>query len=181
PVREGARPLRRGQAADRLDQRSRSQPEGRPRRGEGQRRRPRRGAPPRRAQARRRRRRGASPALGAPRPPLRGPEARGAHLGGAGWRPAAPTDSRAIDVKSAKAAPLRAEARPSAELAPVDVKIDEVKAFDGQSIPVLVYLPAGLPAGKKLPTIVNYHGGPAGVSGVRWVSLARVLLSLRSA
>src|SRR5262249_58603232 len=92
--------------------------------------------------------------------------------------PAAPTDIHAIDVKSAKAAPLRAEARPSAELAPVDVKIDEVKAFDGQSIPVLVYLPAGLPAGKKLPTIVNYHGGPAGVSAGRWVPVARVFLSL---
>src|SRR5262249_31631074 len=92
--------------------------------------------------------------------------------------PAAPTDIHAIDVKSAKAAPLRAEARPSAELAPVDVKIDEVKAFDGQSIPVLVYLPAGLPAGKKLPTIVNYHGGPAGVSAVRWFPVARFFLSL---
>jgi dipeptidyl aminopeptidase/acylaminoacyl peptidase len=48
----------------------------------------------------------------------------------------------------------------------------DVPAFDGLKLPTNVYLPDGY-AGKKLPVLVVYHGGPAGSSQIRWSIAAR--------
>ena len=43
----------------------------------------------------------------------------------------------------------------------------DVPAFDGGKIPTIVYVREG-EENKPHPTIVQYHGGPSGVSMVRW-------------
>ena len=52
------------------------------------------------------------------------------------------------------------------------------KKADGtvERVPVLMVAPAG--AKGKLPVIVSYHGGPAGVSAVRWSAQVRFYTSL---
>jgi dipeptidyl aminopeptidase/acylaminoacyl peptidase len=53
------------------------------------------------------------------------------------------------------------------------------RSFDGLSIPLIEYLPAGARAsGKRLPVIVEFHGGPAGSSTVSWDFFARFFVSL---
>jgi dipeptidyl aminopeptidase/acylaminoacyl peptidase len=92
--------------------------------------------------------------------------------------PDAPTDVHVIEVATGAVTPLRKEPRPSVqELAAVETQLVEIPAHDGLKIPMNVYLPTGV-AGKKLPTIVNYHGGPAGASVVRWDPIARFFLGL---
>jgi dipeptidyl aminopeptidase/acylaminoacyl peptidase len=96
--------------------------------------------------------------------------------------PDAPADIQVLDVETGALTPLRKEPRPSIpELAAVEMQVVEIPAHDGLKIPTNVYLPAGA-ASKKLPAIVNYHGGsfggPAGVSVVRWDPIARFFLSL---
>jgi len=71
--------------------------------------------------------------------------------------PSAPGDIYAIDVATGK--------------------LVDCPAFDGGAIPVNVYLPTGA-QGKKLPVIVNYHGGPSGNASVGWLANARFFLSL---
>jgi dipeptidyl aminopeptidase/acylaminoacyl peptidase len=90
--------------------------------------------------------------------------------------PNAPTDIQAVEVATGKLAPLRKDARPQLEgLPPVEASVVEVEAFDHKKIPVNVFLPAG-GKGKKLPVIVNYHGGPSGSSAIRWSSQSRFFL-----
>jgi len=92
--------------------------------------------------------------------------------------PDAPTDVHVIEVATGAVSPLRKEPRPSVqELATVETQLVEIPAHDGLKIPMNVYLPTGV-AGKKLPAIVNYHGGPAGASVVRWDPIARFFLGL---
>ncbi len=92
--------------------------------------------------------------------------------------PEAPSDIFVIDVATGNVAPLRKEPRPSApELPAVETQLVEIAAHDGLKIPTNVYLPAGA-AGKKLPVIVSYHGGPAGASVVRWDPIARFFSTL---
>jgi dipeptidyl aminopeptidase/acylaminoacyl peptidase len=92
--------------------------------------------------------------------------------------PDAPTEVHVLDVTSGAVTPLRKEPRPSIqELASVETQLVDIPAHDGLKIPTNVYLPTGA-SGKKLPTIVNYHGGPAGVSVVRWDPIARFFLGL---
>jgi dipeptidyl aminopeptidase/acylaminoacyl peptidase len=92
--------------------------------------------------------------------------------------PDAPTEVHVIEVATGAVSPLRKEPRPSVqELATVETQLVEIPAHDGLKIPMNVYLPSGA-AGKKLPTIVNYHGGPAGASVVRWDPIARFFLGL---
>jgi len=82
--------------------------------------------------------------------------------------PSAPNDIHVVDVATGKVAPLRREPRPQLDGLPaVEASIVEVEAFDHRKIPVNVFLPAG-GKGKRLPVIVNYHGGPAGNSAIRW-------------
>jgi dipeptidyl aminopeptidase/acylaminoacyl peptidase len=93
--------------------------------------------------------------------------------------PNAPTDLFVVDVKSGKVAPLRNEPRPSISALPtLDVSVNEVTAHDGLKIPVHEFLPSVAKTGKKLPIIVNYHGGPANVSRIRWNVGARFFTSL---
>ncbi|MGH7293334.1 MAG: S9 family peptidase, partial [Polyangiaceae bacterium] len=61
-------------------------------------------------------------------------------------------------------------------LTPVTVSIEKVTAFDGLTIPVNLYLPAATP-GKKLPTVVAFHGGPSSSYAIRWNPFARFLTS----
>lgn len=90
--------------------------------------------------------------------------------------PSTPADIAAVDAATGKVTALRKEPRPQLEgLAPIEASITEVEAFDHLKIPVNVYLPAGA-AGKKLPVIVSYHGGPSGSSSIRWSPLARFFL-----
>jgi dipeptidyl aminopeptidase/acylaminoacyl peptidase len=83
-----------------------------------------------------------------------------------------------LDVATGVLTPLRKEPRPSIpELAAVETQLVEIPAHDGLKIPTNVYLPAGA-TGKKLPAMVNYHGGPSGISRVRWDPIARFFLGL---
>jgi dipeptidyl aminopeptidase/acylaminoacyl peptidase len=90
--------------------------------------------------------------------------------------PSAPGDVHAVEVATGKVGPLRKESRPQLDGLPaVEASIVEVEAFDHQKIPVNVYLPVGS-KGKKLPVIVNYHGGPSGNSAIRWAAAPRFFL-----
>jgi len=92
--------------------------------------------------------------------------------------PDKPGDVYVAATGTGKVTPLRADPRPSlASLPPIEVTSAKVKSFDGTMVPVNVYLPAGA-SGKKLPVIVSYHGGPAGVSKVQWNVGARFFTSL---
>jgi dipeptidyl aminopeptidase/acylaminoacyl peptidase len=90
----------------------------------------------------------------------------------------APTDLYAIDARTGKVAPLRQEERPSLqELPAIETTIAEIAAFDGGKIPTNVYLPVG-EQGKPHPVLVVYHGGPAGISMIRWNPGTAYFLSL---
>ena len=82
-------------------------------------------------------------------------------------RPEAPVDVYALDVASGTTTILRDEERLGlAAMAPLKASIESIKAHDGLSIPVNLYLPAAR-AG-KLPTLVLVHGGPSGSAKLRW-------------
>jgi dipeptidyl aminopeptidase/acylaminoacyl peptidase len=92
--------------------------------------------------------------------------------------PDVPADVFAVDVASGAVRPLRTEPRPSlAEQPKLNVSIQELKTADGLTIPINVVLPADLPADKKLPVIVHYHGGPSSSSYIRWNPVQRFFLS----
>jgi len=92
--------------------------------------------------------------------------------------PSAPAEVYAIDARTGKAAPLRQEERPTLKGMPaIAVSSVDIPAFDGGKIPANVYLPAGDP-GKPRPVLVVYHGGPAGVSMIRWNAGTSFFLSL---
>ena len=93
--------------------------------------------------------------------------------------PNTPTDLFALDFSSGKVVPLRNEPRPSISALPtLEVNVHEVRAHDGLKIPVHEFLPPVAKTGKKLPIIVNYHGGPANVSRIRWNVGARFFTAL---
>jgi len=74
--------------------------------------------------------------------------------------------------------PLRDDKRTGLGALPaVSVAIETIKAFDELRIPLNVYLPKDLPAGKKLPVIAEFHGGPASSSTLGWNLFARFLTS----
>jgi len=94
--------------------------------------------------------------------------------------PEQPWDVFLADAASGRLRPLRQEPRPGFEaLAPIDVSIETVTAFDGLSVPLNVYVP-GSPGGggpvAKLPVIVFFHGGPAWSYQAGWDPLARFFL-----
>ncbi len=82
----------------------------------------------------------------------------------------APTDAFSVDVATGAVEPLRHDERPGlASLEPMETTIESTKAFAGLSIPLLVYLPKGARAsGKRLPVIVDFHGGPMGSAAIGW-------------
>ncbi|MEO8698437.1 MAG: S9 family peptidase [Kofleriaceae bacterium] len=90
--------------------------------------------------------------------------------------PKSPTDLFSVDVKTGKAEPLRKEARALA-VPPIEAQSVDIPSFDGGKIPTNVYRPSG-EATKKHPVIVSYHGGPSGVSMVRWNAVTAYWLSL---
>lgn len=82
--------------------------------------------------------------------------------------PDKPADIYAIDPASGKVEPLRKDVREALATMPkIKASVVEVPAFDGGKIPTLVYVKEG-EENKPHPTIVSYHGGPSGVSMVRW-------------
>jgi dipeptidyl aminopeptidase/acylaminoacyl peptidase len=92
--------------------------------------------------------------------------------------PSSPMDLLAIDTATGVAEPLRVERRPSLGSLPnIEVLPVDIPAFDGGKIPTNVYLVQGEDR-KPHPTIVSYHGGPAGVSTVRWSPTTAFFLSL---
>jgi dipeptidyl aminopeptidase/acylaminoacyl peptidase len=92
--------------------------------------------------------------------------------------PNVPDDIYLVDAHSGAFTPLRREPRAGAEGArPIRASIERVTAFDGLVIPINVYLPEELPAGKRLPTLVVFHGGPDKSSSLEWNGFTRVLLS----
>jgi dipeptidyl aminopeptidase/acylaminoacyl peptidase len=93
--------------------------------------------------------------------------------------PSGPRDVFSIDVAKGVVEPLRKDARPGLDSLPqIDCSIETVKAFDGLSIPVIVYLPKGGPtSGQKLPVIAEFHGGPQDSSTVGWDQFAEFFVA----
>jgi len=88
-----------------------------------------------------------------------------------------PGDVFVADVASGAVKPLRSEPRPGLDgLGAMKVSLTKIKAFDGLSIPVNVYLP-DMETPRRLPTIVSIHGGPASSSKVRYSPLTRFFVS----
>jgi dipeptidyl aminopeptidase/acylaminoacyl peptidase len=91
--------------------------------------------------------------------------------------PDRPADVYFVDAATGQVRPLRADKRPGLDILPaIDAHIENVRAFDGLTIPINVYLPKQRTA--KLPTIVIFHGGPATSYAIRWNAYARFFLSL---
>jgi dipeptidyl aminopeptidase/acylaminoacyl peptidase len=81
--------------------------------------------------------------------------------------PSSPTDAWVVDAKTGKVSALRTEPRPSLKEVPaIEASITEIRAHDGLTLPINVYLPKKRSG--KLPVIVSYHGGPAGNSKIKW-------------
>lgn len=83
--------------------------------------------------------------------------------------PDSPSDVLLVDTRSGRIRPLRREKRPTLRRLPrIKAKTLNVPTFDKLEVPVNVYLPWRMPRRKKLPVVVSVHGGPAGVSSIRW-------------
>jgi dipeptidyl aminopeptidase/acylaminoacyl peptidase len=92
--------------------------------------------------------------------------------------PRTPTDLLAIEAATGKVSPLRSEDRPTLKGMPaIEASSVEIPAFDGGKIPTNVYLVAGEQA-KPHPVLVIYHGGPSGVSMIRWSAATAYFASL---
>lgn len=90
--------------------------------------------------------------------------------------PETPTDIYSVDTKSFALTALRAEARVGFETAArITTSIVQVRAFDGLSIPVNLYLPGRAEARPKSPTVVLVHGGPSGHAAVSFDAEVRAL------
>jgi len=100
--------------------------------------------------------------------------------------PDKPADVYAADAATGAVRPLRDDKRTGVDSLPaIDATIEDVKAFDGLTIPINRYLPraaakppASSPPAAKLPTIAMFHGGPASSSAVRWNPFARFFVAL---
>ena len=91
--------------------------------------------------------------------------------------PQAPSDLMTVETASGRARPVLKQVRSGlAGLPALQTSVVQTKAFDGGRIPMLVYRPRGVSG--KLPVIVSYHGGPAGVSTARWSAQIRFFTSL---
>jgi dipeptidyl aminopeptidase/acylaminoacyl peptidase len=87
--------------------------------------------------------------------------------------PDAPDDLYLVHAATGAVTPLRHEPRPGLDRLPaITASIEQVRAFDGLSIPVNVYLPAQRTG--KLPTIVVFHGGPDASTVLQWNAWTRV-------
>jgi dipeptidyl aminopeptidase/acylaminoacyl peptidase len=92
--------------------------------------------------------------------------------------PSSPTTLFAIDAARGKATAIRTEPRPTLKGMPeIEANVVEIPAFDGGKIPTNVYVAKG-EQNKPHPTLVVYHGGPSGVSMVRWSAMTAFFVSL---
>jgi dipeptidyl aminopeptidase/acylaminoacyl peptidase len=90
--------------------------------------------------------------------------------------PDRPTDLFVIDPRTGKVTP-RSEERPSLPKAfAIDASTIEVPAFDGGKIPTNVLIARGQQT-KKHPVAVLFHGGPAGISSIRWSPSTAMLVA----
>jgi len=91
--------------------------------------------------------------------------------------PSAPTDIYVADTATGK---ITARHEPRSSPVPMPATVThsvDIKGFDGNPIPTTVYLGFGEETVKH-PVIVSYHGGPAGVSMIRWNPATAFLISL---
>jgi len=92
--------------------------------------------------------------------------------------PDRPADIHAVDVRTGAVKALRHDARVGIDNLPaVDTTIEIVEAFDGLRIPINCYLPSKRGT-RRLPTLVNFHGGPSASYAVRWSAYTRFFLAL---
>ncbi len=92
--------------------------------------------------------------------------------------PDAPQDLFSVDAKTGDVTPLRADPRRGvAELPKPAAKIESLRAFDGLTIPVNVYLPPGA-GSARLPTLVHIHGGPSSSAPIRWTPTVAFFVSM---
>jgi dipeptidyl aminopeptidase/acylaminoacyl peptidase len=102
----------------------------------------------------------------------------GSHAIAAWSTPEIPQDLFLVEVRTGAVAPLRRETRPALDALPrIQVATETLTAHDGLAIPLNVHLPADRPEGKRLPVLVSYHGGPAGVSTLGWSAMRRFWLA----
>jgi dipeptidyl aminopeptidase/acylaminoacyl peptidase len=92
--------------------------------------------------------------------------------------PNQPPDVFAVETRTGKVSSLRQDPRPGLAQAPsIEVSVQSARAFDALQIPINVYLPKRAP-GKKLPTLVVFHGGPSSSYAVRWNAFTRFFTAL---
>lgn len=90
--------------------------------------------------------------------------------------PDRPHDLYVVDPKTGKVTP-RGERRPGfPDFFSVDASTTEVPAFDGGKIPTNVMLLKGKQTTKQ-PVAVMFHGGPSGISSIRWSPLVAAMLA----
>jgi dipeptidyl aminopeptidase/acylaminoacyl peptidase len=90
--------------------------------------------------------------------------------------PSSPGDVWMVDARTGKVSALRTEPRPSLKEVPaIDASIAEIRAHDGLTLPINVYLPSKRSG--KLPVIVSYHGGPPANAKIRWSATIAFFLS----
>jgi dipeptidyl aminopeptidase/acylaminoacyl peptidase len=91
--------------------------------------------------------------------------------------PGAPPAPWAIDVAEGQVVPLVQEPKAAvARLGRVETLGDEVPAFDGARIRLVVHLPAGAPAGRRLPSVTWFSGG-RDAARLRWDPTVRFLVA----
>jgi dipeptidyl aminopeptidase/acylaminoacyl peptidase len=97
----------------------------------------------------------------------------GAHFAIGLSTPNTPDDIYLVETATGEVAPLRNDVRPGLDRLPaMTSSIEQVRAFDGLTIPVNVHLPVQRTG--RLPTIVSLHGGPDASTAFEWNSFTRV-------
>jgi dipeptidyl aminopeptidase/acylaminoacyl peptidase len=92
--------------------------------------------------------------------------------------PSAPGDVFLLSATNGRLKPLRREKRPGLKkLVGIAATVEKTPSFDDTPVPFNLYLPKKLPRGKKLPTVVDVHGGPASSSVVRWNPIVGMLVA----
>jgi dipeptidyl aminopeptidase/acylaminoacyl peptidase len=87
--------------------------------------------------------------------------------------PEKPADIYLADAATGKSTPLRADERSGlSRFPPLKVSIETLRAHDGLTIPLNLYVPAPT-AGDRHPVIVAFHGGPSSSYQVRYSPITR--------
>jgi dipeptidyl aminopeptidase/acylaminoacyl peptidase len=92
--------------------------------------------------------------------------------------PNTPDDIFLVDARTGAASPVRRDRPPTTDaIEPLDARIERVPSFDGLAVPINVYVPASAEPNRRLPTIVDLHGGPDANAPFGWDSFRRVFTS----